>query len=150
MIRNYWERTCAMAAPLTPKLQAKIRIGSKIMFATSPATALRKRRYNYSVKKRSCCSSGMKKRNTSEVPVAYKGVLVSLKPRKTPCIAKEIRTAGAPSERSVKYLCAGKSIGEPCSIKKVLSQMIIILTTKRCVSVGAYRFHTHQAQKWFC
>lgn len=45
--------------------------------------------------------------------MAYKGVVVSLKPLKTPCIAKERRTAGAPSDRSVKYFCAGASIGEP-------------------------------------
>lgn len=45
--------------------------------------------------------------------MAYNGVLVSLKPRKIPCIAKERRTAGAPSERRVKYLCAGNNIGEP-------------------------------------
>lgn len=29
-----------MAAPPTPKLQANIKIGSKIMFATSPITVL--------------------------------------------------------------------------------------------------------------
>lgn len=44
--------------------------------------------------------------------MAYKGVFVSLKPRKTPCIAKERRTAGAPRDLNVKYCCAGFSIGE--------------------------------------
>lgn len=37
-ILTYWERTCAMAAPLTPKWQTKIRIGSSITFIKSPAT----------------------------------------------------------------------------------------------------------------
>ena len=50
-------------------------------------------------------------------PVAYKGVFVSLKPRKTPCMAKERRTAGAPSDLNVKYFRAGGSIGEPFQIK---------------------------------
>lgn len=38
MMNSYCDRTCAIAAPLTPKLQVKMRIGSNIMFATSPAT----------------------------------------------------------------------------------------------------------------
>lgn len=33
-----WEITWAMAAPLTPKRQANMRIGSKMIFVTSPAT----------------------------------------------------------------------------------------------------------------
>lgn len=37
---------------------------------------------------------------------------MSLKPRKTPCIANERRTAGAPSDLNVRYLSAGFSIGE--------------------------------------
>jgi len=44
--------------------------------------------------------------------VAYKGVLVSLNPRKTLCIANERRTAGAPRDLNFKYCCAGCSIGE--------------------------------------
>lgn len=48
----------------------------------------------------------------TSLPVAYNGVVVSLKPRKTPCMAKERRTAGAPSDLSVRYLWAGPSIGE--------------------------------------
>lgn len=51
-------------------------------------------------------------------PVAYKGVFVSLKPRKTPCMAKERRTAGAPSDLNVKYFKAGGSTGEPFQILK--------------------------------
>lgn len=39
---------------------------------------------------------------------------MSLNPRKTPCIAKDKSTAGAPSDLSVKYLRAGASIGDPC------------------------------------
>jgi hypothetical protein len=45
-------------------------------------------------------------------PVAYKGVLVSLKPRKTPCIASDKRTAGEPSALNVKYFLAGVNIAE--------------------------------------
>lgn len=37
---------------------------------------------------------------------------MSLNPRKTPCMAKERRTAGAPSDLSVKYCCAGVIISE--------------------------------------
>lgn len=54
------------------------------------------------------------------LPVAYRGVLVSLKPRKTPCIAKERRTAGAPSALSVKYWVAGTYIGESYLIEERL------------------------------
>ena len=49
--------------------------------------------------------------------MAYKGVLVSLNPRKTPCMAKERRTAGAPRALNVKYLLAGVSIEEPYQTK---------------------------------
>lgn len=56
--------------------------------------------------------------------MAYKGVFVSLKPRKTPCIAKERRTAGAPRDLNVKYCCAGFSIGESW-IKKIPPATII-------------------------
>ena len=45
--------------------------------------------------------------------VVYRGVFVSLNPRNTPCMAKERRTAGAPSDLKVKYCSAGVSIGEP-------------------------------------
>lgn len=31
-----------------------------------------------------------------------------------PCIARERRTAGAPSDLMVRYLNAGASIGDPC------------------------------------
>lgn len=37
---------------------------------------------------------------------------MSLSPRKTPCIANERRTAGAPSDLRVKYCTAGFSMGE--------------------------------------
>lgn len=50
-------------------------------------------------------------------PVAYKGVFVSLNPLKTPCMARERRTAGEPSALNVKYFLAGVSMGEPCSIQ---------------------------------
>ncbi len=56
----------------------------------------------------------------SSLPVAYKGVLVSLNPRKTPCMAKERRTAGAPSALSVKYCVAGTYIGESYAIEERL------------------------------
>lgn len=76
-----------MAAPLTPSFKTKMNIGSKMIFVRSPAT------------------------------VAYKGVFVSLNPRKTPCTAKDRRTAGEPNDLNVKYFSAGFSIGEPWSRK---------------------------------
>ena len=48
------------------------------------------------------------------LPVAYNGVVVSLNPRNTPCVASERRTAGAPSDLRDKYLWAGPNIGESC------------------------------------
>jgi hypothetical protein len=42
---------------------------------------------------------------------------VSLKPRKTPCVAKDTTTAGAPNARSVKYCCAGSHMFESCASK---------------------------------
>lgn len=44
--------------------------------------------------------------------VAYKGVFVSLNPLKTPCMARERRTAGAPRDLNVRYCWAGFSMGE--------------------------------------
>jgi len=46
------------------------------------------------------------------IPMTYRGVFVSLNPRKIPCMAKDRRTAGAPSDRNFKYLSAGISMGE--------------------------------------
>jgi len=46
------------------------------------------------------------------LPITYKGVVVSLNPRKIPCMAKERSTAGAPKDLNLKYLIAGFSIGE--------------------------------------
>lgn len=60
--------------------------------------------------------------------VATRGVFVSLKPRKTPCIANERRTAGAPNDLTVKYLRAGFSIGE--FYKDILSYNSIVTSTK--------------------
>lgn len=48
--------------------------------------------------------------------MAYNGVFVSLNPLKTPCMAKDRRTAGEPSDLNVKYFLAGVNIGEFCSI----------------------------------
>lgn len=47
------------------------------------------------------------------IPVANKGVVVSLNPRKTPCMARDRRTAGEPSDLKVKYFLAGLSMVEP-------------------------------------
>lgn len=52
------------------------------------------------------------------LPVAYRGVLVSLKPRNTPCIARESATAGEPSALKVRYFLAGTSIGDPYLIQE--------------------------------
>lgn len=35
-------------------------------------------------------------------PMTYKGVVVSLNPRKMPCMAKERSTAGAPNDLNLK------------------------------------------------
>ena len=71
-------------------------------------------------------------------PVAYRGVLVSLKPRKIPCIANETRTEGAPNDLKVKYLKAGGSIGESWLTKlyAVISQ--VISYTKRTLKRKLY------------
>lgn len=50
--------------------------------------------------------------NTCTIPITNKGVVVSLKPRKIPCIAKARRTAGEPSALSFKNFCARISILE--------------------------------------
>ncbi|BAS75912.1 Os01g0919150 [Oryza sativa Japonica Group] len=42
------------------------------------------------------------------------GVLVSLNPLKTPCIARDSSTAGAPRDLTTRYRSAGIIIGEPC------------------------------------
>lgn len=55
----------------------------------------------------------------NSIPVAYKGVVVSLSPRKTPCVANDRRTAGAPSDLNVKYCFAYDSIGESYRVKSV-------------------------------
>lgn len=45
--------------------------------------------------------------------MTYKGVAVSLNPRNIPCIANDIRTAGAPNDLYIKYFIACSCIGEP-------------------------------------
>lgn len=60
----------------------------------------------------------IKKKFISFLPVAYKGVFVSLSPRKTPCTAKDKRTAGAPRDLNVKYWHAGVNMGESCRDKR--------------------------------
>lgn len=45
-----------------------------------------------------------KDKSCYHLPVAYNGVVVSLNPRNTPCVASERRTAGAPSDLRDKYL----------------------------------------------
>jgi len=50
--------------------------------------------------------------NHLNLPMTYKGVVVSLNPLKIPCMAKERSTAGAPKALNLKYLTAGISIGE--------------------------------------
>jgi hypothetical protein len=52
------------------------------------------------------------------LPMTYRGVFVSLNPRKIPCMAKDRRTAGAPSDLNFKYFSAGASIGELYSDKE--------------------------------
>ena len=71
-----------MATPLTLTWKTNTNIKSKIMFVTSLAT------------------------------VVYRGVFVSFNPRKTPCMANDRRTAGAPSDLRVKYSYVEVSIRE--------------------------------------
>ena len=52
------------------------------------------------------------------LPITYKGVVVSLNPRKIPCMAKDKSTAGAPNDLNLKYLIAGFSIGESYTKEK--------------------------------
>jgi hypothetical protein len=54
------------------------------------------------------------------LPITYKGVVVSLNPRKIPCMANVRRTAGAPIDLTVKYFNAGFSMGESCSIRRLI------------------------------
>ena len=44
--------------------------------------------------------------------MTYRGVFLSLNPRKIPCMAKERRIAGALSDRNFKSLSVGISMGE--------------------------------------
>ena len=46
------------------------------------------------------------------LPVANSGVLVSLNPRNTPCVANARTTAGAPMALSARYCSAGSCMGE--------------------------------------
>lgn len=52
------------------------------------------------------------------LPIPYKGVLVSLKPRKVPCAAKDKTIAGAPKALSEVNCSAGARIGESCKKNK--------------------------------
>ena len=54
----------------------------------------------------------IKKNKNLNLPMTYKGVVVSLKPLKIPCMAKERRTAGDPIDLNLRYFSAGFSIGE--------------------------------------
>lgn len=54
----------------------------------------------------------------TRLPMTYRGVFVSLNPRKIPCMAKDRSTAGAPSDLNFKYFSAGFSIGELYRTKK--------------------------------
>jgi hypothetical protein len=57
--------------------------------------------------------------------VAYKGVFVSLNPLKTPCMARERRTAGAPRDLNVRYCWAGFSMGEFCRNRIVRQSLYV-------------------------
>jgi len=112
-----------MAAPLTPKRRTKINIGSRTILVASPTTTYIKPEKQMSLSKWINVQQYQIRKaisKTRSLPVAYKGVAVSLKPRKTPCIAKERRTAGEPSALIVKYWRAGRYIGESCTIAERL------------------------------
>lgn len=94
--------------------------------------------------------------------VAYRGVFVSLNPRKTPCMANDRRTAGAPSDLRVKYSCAGVNIGEsyiktkPFTESCIKNQELNEETRKRrrgsCFSNKGttHRMDSHEVQNRFC
>nr|GMD65275.1 Os01g0919150 [Ipomoea batatas] len=67
--------------------------------------------------------------------VAYKGVVVSFRPRKIPCIAKDRRTAGAPSALRVRYFRAGFNIGDsyltPIKLKSGFARTMRITVWRR-------------------
>lgn len=80
--------------------------------------------------------------------VAHKGVFVSLNPLKTPCIARERRTAGAPRDLNVRYCWAGFSMGElyrnrivPKSLSVDYSNMNIGKKNWRLEGLGAFLKH---------
>lgn len=53
------------------------------------------------------------------LPIAYRGVLVSLNPRKAPCAASAITMAGEPKALKVRKFSAGIRIGESYRIRKL-------------------------------
>ena len=89
--------TVAMAAPLTPSLSVKIKIGSRAMLTTFPPTANKRQNPCVSTKSHTEASNMIKKKGnlcfvvpkkikdaSDHLLVAYSGVFVSLKPRNTP------------------------------------------------------------------
>lgn len=50
------------------------------------------------------------------MPIAYKGVFVSINPRKAPCAASAITMGGAPKALKLRKFSAGTLIGESYSM----------------------------------
>lgn len=51
--------------------------------------------------------------------MAYKGVFVSIKPRKAPCAASAITMGGAPKALDARKFSAGTRIGESYKIRNL-------------------------------
>lgn len=56
------------------------------------------------------------KRVLQYLPIAYKGVFVSINPRKAPCAASAITMGGAPKALKLRKFSAGTLIGESYSM----------------------------------
>ena len=103
--------------------------------------------------------------------MTYRGVFLSLNPRKIPCMAKDRRIAGALSDRNFKSLSVGISMGELywerererergkkqeqrlrgafvyIFNKQELKLYAIMLSSTK--NEDTYIFYTHHIQEWF-
>ena len=69
------------------------------------------------------------------LPTAYRGVFVSLNPRKVPCAANAITIAGAPKALSIRKSSAGPRMGESCTAYKRINDTTKIFTKSKIMQV---------------
>jgi hypothetical protein len=69
------------------------------------------------------CKERKRKTVLQYLPMAYKGVFVSINPRNVPCAASAITMGGAPKALKVRNCSAGTRIGESCDMKKNLNRL---------------------------